>query len=317
MNHYTSSNLLDAIVVGAGPTGLSAALLLGRSLKQVLVIDSGKPRNTLSHSANGFFSRDGIAPSELLQIGREQLQKYENVRFQSGKVMDAKALGSSAPEQPDRFQVMLDTGEQFIARKLLLATGVTDKLPEVPGFTELWGTSVFHCPYCHGWEVRDRPLAVYGKGDAGFEMAQHITGWSRDLILCSDGDAGLSGDRRKQLSTWGIELREEKINRLEQENGNLTGIVLETGEVIPRHGIFVQPQPRQHSDLAKQLGCNLADNGAVQVSEDKQTSVPGVYAAGDMAILFSAIGIVVAEGGMAGVFMNRALIAENLAVPTH
>lgn len=316
MNTHAASNLLDVIIVGAGPTGLSAALLLGRSCKQVLVIDSGQPRNAVSHAPNGFFSRDGIAPSELLQIGREQLHKYETVKFQTGKVIDAKLLERSAPEKFDRFQVTLDTGEQFAARKLLLATGVTDKLPAIAGFTELWGTSVFHCPYYHGLEVRDRQLAIYGKGETGFEVAQHITGWSCDLILCSDGDAGLSDDQRKQLSTWGIELREEKIDRLEQENGELTGIVLATGEVIPRRGIFLRSQPHQHSALVEQLGCNLADNGAVQVSEDKQTSVPGVYAVGDTVNLLSAISIVMAEetaeGTMAAVFMNRALIAENL-----
>ncbi|MBD3886425.1 NAD(P)/FAD-dependent oxidoreductase [Phormidium tenue FACHB-886] len=316
MNTDSSSNPLDVVIVGAGPTGLSAALLLGRSRKHVLIIDSGKPRNAVSDAANGFFSRDGIAPSELLQIGREQLQKYENVKFQIGKVIDVKPFGT-APEKRNRFQVMLDTGEQLTTRKLLLATGVTDKLPEIEGFAQRWGTSVFHCPYCHGWEVQDQPLAIYGKGQAGFEMAQHLTGWSRDLILCTDGDASLSDDQRNQLSTWGIELREEKIDRLEQVNETLTGIVLATGEVIPRRGIFVQPQPHQHSDLAKQLGCNLADNGAVQVGEDKQTSVSGVYAAGDTTILFSAISIVVAEGTTAGVFINKALIAENLVVQNH
>ncbi|MBD2000849.1 NAD(P)/FAD-dependent oxidoreductase [Leptolyngbya sp. FACHB-541] len=229
MNTYTSSSLLDVIIVGAGPTGLSAALLLGRSRKQVLVIDSGQLRNAVSHAANGFFSRDGIAPSELLQIGREQLHKYKNVRFQTGKVIDAKPLGT---EKDDRFQITLDSGEQFTTRKLLLATGVTDKLPAIAGFAELWGTGVFHCPYCHGWEVQDQPLAIYGKGATGFEMAQHLTGWSRDLILCSNGNAELSEDQRNQLSTWGVELREEKIARLEQENGALTGIALTTGEVM-------------------------------------------------------------------------------------
>lgn len=307
----------DVIIVGGGPAGLSAALLLGRSRRQVLVIDSGKPRNAVSHAANAFFSRDGIAPFELLQLGREQLHKYENVRFHIGKVSDAKPNGTSAPEKPAFFQITLDTGEQLTTRKLLLAMGVTDTLPEIAGFAQLWGTSLFHCPYCHGWEVRDQPLAIYGKGEMGFEMAQQITGWSRDLILFSDGDAGLSDDQRKQLSTWRIELREEKIAHLEQENEALTGIVLTTGEVIKRRGIFLYPQPHQHTELAKQVGCNLTDTGAVQVSEDKQTSVPGVYAAGDTVSLFSAISTVVAEGTMAAVFMNRALIGENLAMPHH
>ncbi|GAP99907.1 NAD(P)/FAD-dependent oxidoreductase [Leptolyngbya sp. NIES-2104] len=187
MNAYATSALLDVIIVGAGPTGLSAALILGRSLEQVLVIDSGKPRNAVSHSANGFFSRDGISPSELLQLGREQLLKYETVRFKTGKVVEAKAFGQS--EKLDRFQITLDTGEQIITRKLLLATGITDQLPAIAGFAELWGTCVFHCPYCHGWEVRDQPLAIYGKGEASFEMVQHLTGWSRDLVFCSDDDS--------------------------------------------------------------------------------------------------------------------------------
>lgn len=223
----------------------------------------------------------------------------------------------TAPEKGDRFQVTLDTGEQLTTRKLLLATGVKDKLPEIEGFAQLWGTSVFHCPYCHGWEVQDQPLAIYGKGETGFEMAQHLTGWSRDLILFSDGDAGLSDEQRTQLSAWSIQLREEKIARLGQENGTLTGIRLTTGEVISRRGIFVQSQPHQHSNLAQQLGCNLTDTGAVQVGEDKQTSIPGVYAAGDAVNLFSAISIVVAEGMMVGVFINRALIRENLTVLSH
>jgi thioredoxin reductase len=132
MNTYPSSDLLDVIIVGAGPTGLSAALLLGRSRKHVLVINSGQPRNALSHAVNGFFSRDGIAPSELLQIGREQLQKYETVRFQIGKVIDVKPFETTL-EKRDRFQVTLDTGEQLATRKLLLATGIKDKLPEIEG----------------------------------------------------------------------------------------------------------------------------------------------------------------------------------------
>lgn len=215
-----ATNSFDAIIIGGGPAGLSAALILGRSLKRILVIDSGKPRNAVSHSDNGFLSRDGIAPLELLQIGREQLAKYDSVKFHSGKVINAQHLDSSATQiGHNGFEVMIDNGDRFTARKLLLATGVKDILPDIDGFTELWGTDVFHCPYCHGWEVRDKSLAIYGKGATGVEQAMMLTGWSRDLILFSDGDAGLNDEQRQKLVKWGIEICEEKVVRLERENG--------------------------------------------------------------------------------------------------
>jgi thioredoxin reductase len=326
MKDLATTTSFDTIIVGGGPAGLSAALLLGRSLKSVLVIDSGKPRNAVSHGANGFLSRDGIAPSELLQIGREQLAKYDSVKFYSGKVIDAQHLNSSATGTGrDGFEVTIDNGERFTARKLLLATGVKDILPDIDGFTELWGTGVFHCPYCHGWEVRDKSLAIYGKGATGVEQAMMLTGWSRDLILFSDGDE-LNDEQRQKLVRWGIEICEEKIVGLERENAALTGIVLANGKIIPRDGMFLHPKLQQHSDLAKKIGCDFADNSFgiftniftensfIRVGEDKQTSVPGLYAVGDTSSLLSQLTVVAAAGVAAAVSINRALIAENLAV---
>jgi thioredoxin reductase len=300
----------DVIIVGGGPAGLSAALVLGRSRRQVLVCDSGKPRNTVSHAAHGFFSRDGIPPAELLQIGREQLRLYNSVKFQTGEVIDAEHLGN-------HFQVTLNNGTQFLTRKLLLATGVRDILPSIEGFAELWGSSIFHCPYCHGWEVRDQPLAIYGKGEVGFEKALMLTGWSHDLILCSDGSAELSDEQRQQLLNWGIQIHEEKIARLEHKDGALTGIALTTGEVIPRRGVFLHPEFCQHSDLPAKLGCEFTSRGTVQVNESKQTSVPGVYVAGDTATHpLSAVGLAATEGALSAFAINRALIEENLALQT-
>jgi thioredoxin reductase len=327
MENLATINSFDTIIVGSGPAGLSAALLLGRSLKRVLVIDSGKPRNAVSHGANGFLSRDGLAPLELLQIGREQLAKYDSVKFHSGKVIDAQHLDSSATGTGrDCFEVTIDNGERLAARKLLLATGVRDILPDLDGFAELWGTGVFHCPYCHGWEVRDKSLAIYGKGAAGVEQAMMLTGWSRDLILFSDGDAGLNDEQRQKLAKWGIEICEEKMVGLEGENGALTGVMLANGQVIPRDGIFLHPKLQQHSDLAKKLGCDFAENSFgiftniftensfIRVGEDKQTSVPGLYAVGDTSSLLSQLTVVAAAGVAAAVSINRALIEENLAV---
>jgi thioredoxin reductase len=324
MADLAATTSFDTMIVGGGPAGLSAALLLGRSLKSVLVIDSGKPRNAVSHGANGFLSRDGIAPLELLQIGREQLAKYDTVKLHSGKVIDAQHLAATQTGR-DGFEVTLDNGERFTARKLLLATGVKDILPDLDGFTELWGTGVFHCPYCHGWEVRDKSLAIYGSGATGVEQAMMLTGWSRDLILFTDGN-GLNDEQRQKLAKWGIELCEEKIVGLEGENGALTGVILANGKVIPRDGMFVQPKLQQHSDLAKKLGCDFAENSFgiftniftensfIRVGEDKQTSVPGLYAVGDTSNLLSQLTVVAAAGVVAAAAINRVLIEENLAV---
>jgi thioredoxin reductase len=304
MNTNLQTNDFDAIVIGGSVAGLSAALLLGRACKRVLVCDSGKPRNHIAHASHNYFSRDGIAPAELLQIGQEQLQPYD-VEIRQGEVIDAENLG-------EHFKVTLSNGDQFLGRKLLLATGMKDTLPPIEGFAELWGNSVFHCPYCHGWEVRDQPLAIYGKGEAAFEQAFMLTGWSRDLVLCSDGAAELSDKQRQQLLNWEIQIREEKIARLEHQAGELTGIIFTNHEVLPRRGILLRPQSHQHSDLAAKLGCKLDSNDLVEVNDFKQTSVTGVYAVGDASSPLSQISWASASGMIAASFVNRSLIEGNL-----
>ncbi|NJR52360.1 MAG: NAD(P)/FAD-dependent oxidoreductase [Leptolyngbyaceae cyanobacterium CSU_1_3] len=304
MNSDSRTNVFDAMIVGGGSAGLSAALVLGRSCKRVLVCDTRKPRNQVAHASHSFFSRDGTSPEALLQIGREQLQPYD-VEIQMDEVVDAENLG-------DRFQITLSNGRQFVGRKLLLATGMKDTLPSIEGFAELWGNSVFHCPYCHGWEVRDQPLAIYGKGEVGFELTFMLTGWSRDLVLCSDGAAQLSDEQRQQLLNWGVQIREEKIARLEHQDGKLTGIVFANNEMLPRHGILLRPRSHQHSNLAAKLGCNISSDGFVEVNESKQTSIAGVYAVGDTSSPFSQIAWAAASGSLAANFINRSLIEENL-----
>jgi thioredoxin reductase len=236
------------------------------------------------------------------------LQPYD-VKIREGEVVDAENLG-------DRFQVTLSDGKQFVGRKLLLATGMKDMLPAIDGFAELWGNSVFQCPYCHGWEVRDRPLAIYGKGEVAFEMAFMLTGWSHDLVLCSDGAAQLSDEQRQQLLNWGIQIREEKIARLEHKEGELTGIAFANNEVLPRRGIFLRPQSHQQSHLAAKLDCKIGSNDIVEVNDFKQTSVAGVYAVGDASSPLSQISWAVVSGMLAASFVNRTLIEENLLSAT-
>lgn len=181
-------NLLDVIIVGGGPAGLNAALVLARCRRNVMLFDDGKPRNAASHAVHGFLSRDGIAPGELRAIARSQLEKYPSVVVDSDRVVDASRNESG-------FCVTTKDGRQFRSRKLLLAGGVVDELPIQPGFRELYGIGVFHCPYCDGWEVRDQPIAVYGKGDdKGAGLALEMTIWSDNIVLCSDGPSELSDE---------------------------------------------------------------------------------------------------------------------------
>jgi thioredoxin reductase len=304
MNANSRTDVFDVIIVGGGPAGLTAALMLGRACKRVLVCDAGKPRNRVAQAAHGFFSRDGLSPAELLQIGREQLHPYD-VEIQVGEVVEAQKMS-------DHFQVNLSDGNQFVGRKLLLATGMKDSLPAIDGFAKLWGSSIFHCPYCHGWEVRDQPLAIYGKGEVGFEMIFMLTGWSRDLVFCSDGSAELTHEQRQQLSNWGVQLREEKIARLEYQDDKLTGIVFTNNKVLPRRAILLRPRSYQHSHLAAKLGCKLGSDDIVQVDESKQTSIPGLYAVGDVSSPYSQIAVAVASGTIAAVSINHTLTEENL-----
>ena len=289
----------DVVIVGGGFAGLSAALLLGRSRRRVLVSDTGKTRNAVAHESHGFFTRDGATPAELVRIGREQLRPYETVELCSVGVKAAKAHSKG-------FEITLDDETRIACRKLLLATGVVDEMPEIEGFKELWGKSIFHCPYCHGWEVRDQPLALFG----GIELAELLKGWSDDLVLCTDG-ATLSEDESRLLSKNNIAIREERIVRVEGKNGQLENIVFANGETLARKAIFIRPKQHQHSVFAKQLGCEFTDFGTVKVDDFGQTSVPGVYAGGDMIHPLQHISFAVSRGALAAVGMDRALRRED------
>ena len=299
-------NSYDVVVVGGGPAGLSAGLVLGRSRRRVLICDTGKPRNAVAHASHSFFTRDGIEPAQLLQIGRDQLRPYESVQFRSVEVIDVKA-------QPHHFEVMFKDGERVTARKLLLTTGVIDELPDIEGFRAFWGSSIFHCPYCHGWEVRDQPLALYGNGQIGFHLTTLLRGWSNDLVLCTDGPAELDEAERKLFSKYNIPIREERIMRVEGQKGQLERIVFTDGSSLARKAIFFRPNQRQHSDLPQKLGCEIDSNGLVKVDELGQTSVANVYAAGDMSRRMQQIVQAVSSGAMAASAINNALLAEDFS----
>jgi thioredoxin reductase len=297
--------VIDVIIVGAGPAGLSAALVLGRCRRNVLVCDTGKPRNAASHALHGYLTRDGIEPAEFLRVGHEQLRQYETVEVRRVEVTDAQRSDGS-------FELNLASGERVRSRKLLLATGVVDELPKLEGFQEFYGRSIFHCPYCDGWEFRDEALAVYGKGENGSGLALELSFWSRDLVLFTDGPSDLDNKDIARLTKRGIALHEDRIRRLEGTNGILENIVLENGETIARRAMFFSSGQQQHSSLPARLGCKFSEEGCVDTGDYESTNVPGLYVAGDASRLVQFVIVAASEGAQAAVAINKELMKEDL-----
>ncbi len=309
----------DAVVVGAGTAGLSAALVLGRSRRHVLVVDGGQPRNAPSSGIHYFLTRDGTPPGEFLAIAREQLEPYAGVEVRKARAVRAGWSGGD-------FEVALEDGSTVGTRRILLATGVHDDLPERPGFRELWGRSIFHCPYCHGWEVRDRPLAVLTPAQGAVEYAALIRNWSRDLVVLTDGAMELDAQSRSRLDALGMPVKEERILRLEGDGGGgLRRIFFEDGSEIEREGLFCAPPQRQRSDLAKALGCETEAMGPIPevVKSDPtthETTVEGVFVAGDAGTMKQGAIMAASSGAVAAASINRSLVLEEveteLATPT-
>ncbi len=295
--------MYDAIVVGGGPAGLSAALVLGRCCRRVLVCDSGVYRNARSREAHSFFTRDGTPPAELLRIGREELAKYG---------VDLRMVGVTSACAKDRcFTVSLADGTALESRKLLLATGIRDRVPDVPGIDELYGKSVHHCPYCDGWEWRDQPLAVYGQKHHGYALAMNLRHWTDDLVLLTDGRPGPSRGRVAELKRYGIAVRTEPLARVEGRDGQLERIVFKSGEVLERSALFFSTEQEQCCTLPSQFGCLFNKKGTIETSLKCETNVPGLYVAGDASRDVQFVIVAASEGAKAAVAIHEALLEED------
>jgi thioredoxin reductase len=296
--------IYDVIIAGGGPAGLSAALVLGRCLRKVLICDTGKPRNASSEASWGFLTRDGTPPHELLRIAREQLEPY-GVDFRKDKV-------TNAWRESDYFSIETASGERYFSKKILIATGVKDYLPELPDVELYYGKSIHHCPYCDGWQVRHQPLVAYGKGRVGIGLALSLKTWSNDVTLCTDsnGKHRLSATDISQLEKNGVKIHTGKIYRLDGEGSKLRFIHFRDGSSIPCHAIFFSLGFIQHSDLARKLNCEFTNKGVLITNHHQETSVPGVYAAGDADRDVQQVVVAAAEGAKAGININKAIQKE-------
>jgi thioredoxin reductase len=296
----------DVIVVGGGPAGLSATLILGRCGRRVLLCDDGRPRNAVSRGVHGFLSRDGIPPARLRAAALGELRRYPSVRTLAVTVTGGRRL--------ERGFVLEAGRRRFHGRKVLLATGVVDRLPRVKGVEALYGKSVFHCPYCDGWENRGQPLAVYGKGSRGVKLARTLTRWSRDLVLCTDGPSLLSPRDRAVLDRLGIPVREERIAELEARGGRLRALRFRDGGRLPRRVLFFNTGSRLRTDLMRHLGCEFSPNRGVPVGRYAVTGVPGLYVAGNPTRDVQLAIVAAAEGAKAAYGINTALTEEDCAI---
>jgi thioredoxin reductase len=296
------SQLYDVIIVGGSFAGLSAALALGRSLRTVLVIDSGNPCNKNAPYAHNFITHDGRPPQEIAAQARSQLVAYPTVSTLSGLVEDVVPKG-------EFFEVVTDDGLEFIARKILFATGITDLLPITPGFAECWGHSILHCPYCHGFENTGRRTAVLGNGDQGFELAKVIRQWCpQGLTLYTNGTSTLSPEEVFALNSKDIKVVENEIEEIEQSGGQIKKIVFKDAEPDYPEVIYTQLPFRQQCPIPEKLGLQMTEKGFIFVSKCMETSMPGIFAAGDCLSLFRSIAHAVSQGNKAGALINKCLI---------
>ncbi len=278
----------------------------------MLVADDGKPRNGPSAAVHGFLSRDGTAPPELRGIARDQLGAYPSVEIRDVEITTALPVDEG-------FEVTTRSGQQQRARALLLAMGQYDDLPAIGGLAEMFGRGVYHCPYCHGFEARDLPLAVLGNDRFATPLALHLRmRISDDVVLCTNGPAALATDQRSTLKRCGVTVREDSVVRVEGHKDAFERVVFASGDKLARGALFVRAPLRQHSSLAAMLGCEQRDDGTVKINDFHRTTVRGVYAAGDMTRpesypvpLGQAI-VAAAEGATAAIWLDQELLAADI-----
>jgi thioredoxin reductase len=292
----------DVIVIGGGPAGLSAALMLGRCRRSVVVFDKGTPRNARSHGLHGYPTRNGILPSEFLSIAAGELHEHK-IRIRRQEVR-------SAEKNKDGFKVTLASGKTVTSRKLLIATGVKDIIPPLKNIDDFYGSSVFHCPYCDAWEMRGKPLAVYGKGNKGVGLALTLQTWSRNISLFTDGLWSLKAKDKQALEKAGIKIYASKIISLEGKEGLLQRIVLADGTGVKCSAMFFSTGFEQQCSIVKDLDCHISSNGVVKTDKQSHTNIKGLYVAGDASVDMHFVVVAAAEGIKAAVAINKELQEE-------
>lgn len=299
-----TANYYDVIIVGGSYAGLSAAMSLGRALRKVLVIDAGDPCNKQTPHSHNFLTQDGMKPADLAAISREQVSKYDTISF----VHDVAIKGE---KKEDRFVISTSGGDEYLSSKLLFATGLKDTLPDIKGLAECWGITALHCPYCHGYEVKQSKIGIFGNGDLGFDLSKLISNWTKDLTLFTNGSSTVSEEQTNKLHRHNIRIIEKPIAELDHRSGHLRGVLFTDGTTEELSAIFLRSVLTQKCEIPVQLGCEMNEHGFLIVDGFQQTNIRGIFAAGDNTTMMRAVANAVASGNKAGAVINKDLIEES------
>jgi thioredoxin reductase len=298
-----SDSNFDVIIIGGSYAGLSAAMSLGRSLRNVLVIDSGKPCNVQTPHAHNLLTHDGEQPAAIVGIAKDKLLAYSTVHLLSDE-----ATGGC--RTADGFQINTKTGDQYFAKKIILATGIKDLMPAIPGFKECWGISVVHCPYCHGYESKGKKTAIMANSDKAFHLVSLVYNLTKDLTVLTNGMQQFTEEQLVKIAKYGIRVCDTEVTVINHEAGQVKQVHFADGTSLPFDAVYAALPFTQHSEIAMTLGCELTANGHISIDHSLQTSVKGVYACGDSAAMMRSLANAIAMGNLAGAMINRELVDE-------
>jgi thioredoxin reductase len=292
------------IIIGGSYAGLSAAMSLGRSLRNVLVIDSGQPCNTPTPHSQNFLTQDGNTPTAISAIAHAQVESYKTVTFVDGLAIRATGKNKA-------FEVEVESSQIYHGKKLIFATGIKDQFPEIKGLKACWGKTVIHCPYCHGYEHQGVRTAILASGETAMHYALLVSNLTKDLTILTNGSATFSEEELAKLKTHHIPVIDTPVTEIAHTNGNVSEVAFRDGTKLPFQAIYFRPEFTQHTDLPMSLGCELTDQGYLKIDPMQKTNIDGVFACGDNSSMMRAVAHAVATGNFAGAVVNRELAAES------
>ncbi len=297
------NNHFDVIIVGGSYSGLAAGMALGRALRKVLIIDGGEPCNRQTPQSHNFLTQDGRTPKEIASLARNQVEKYETVYLINDMAIDGN-------KNKNGFVIKTVSGGVFHSKKLIFATGIRDIMPAIEGFSDCWGISVLHCPYCHGYEVRGEKTGIIGNGEYGYEFSRLISNWTSDLTLFTNGSSKLIFEQNQNLKKHNIKIIEKEIEKLEHANGYIQNIIFKDLTKMDVKAIYTQVAFEQSCPIPEKLGCALTEEGYIKVDGLQKTSIPDVFACGDNTTRMRTVANAVSTGTTAGISLNKEFVLE-------